>query len=71
MPARSGSSKRVNYVSGIHLEKVGAPDRIDSNRLRAILGAAPRTRCARASKTLARFIEPVTPAFGVRQFICK
>ena len=42
------------------------PDRIDSNRLKAILGAPPRTRCARASKTLARFVERSAPRCKVR-----
>ena len=35
----------------------GAPGKIGSNRLRPILGAAPRTRVASAPKTLARSVE--------------
>jgi len=39
-----------------------SPDRIDSDRLRAIFTLRGALR---VSKTLTRFIEPVTPAFGV------
>ena len=29
-------AKCVNHVTGLHLEKIGAPDKIDSDRLMAI-----------------------------------
>lgn len=42
----------------------GAPDRIGSDRSQAILGAAPRSRCARTPKTRARFVERWSDSFG-------
>lgn len=48
----SGGTRQACFTRGN-----GAPDRIDSNRLVAIFGAAPRSRFARTSKTLTRFVE--------------
>ena len=62
-------------IAGIEVfERGDQPIRViltDSNRLGAILGAAPRLRFAPASKTPARFVDPVTPAFGERSGITK
>lgn len=52
------------HSNGFSQHTIQSPDKIDSNRLSAILGATPRPRFARTSKTLTRFVEPVSPALG-------
>jgi hypothetical protein len=61
--------RNVNHVTGLRLEEIDAPDRI-SGRYAARLSSRFALLGANAALRAARF-EPVTPAFGVRHFVCK